>query len=992
MTVPVVESLFVQFRSSGDSGALASVFDRVAPELARVACYLANGDAQAAADLMQATWLGAIERAATWDQDRPLVPWLLGILANQSRSQRREARRVRTGPDAELLGALLANDDPVRASADGEFARLLAAALAELAPPFREVVTLHVQHGLTAKEIGEALGRPAGTVRTQIVRGLDRLRALLPAGLAMTGAATVTLTAQQLARVREVVLAEVPTTSVPQGAWGAGAAVLVAVALVVVGWLGLRQDGPTLSANVGVSASPVVAMESAEPPLHREAVDVPTAVDVAPPQEPKPRRRITVHVRRDEEPKAVAGELVALAGMGGEPRFAVTDAAGDAVFDDVSPSMTWWVYLSGVESNTTVSSRRLPPPDSFVLEATLEVRGGKALCVRVLDAAGKPLADAEVHGNGMQRTQRSWLPLGRTDANGELHLRNQTLAQYRARASGHATSAFAEPRLAGVAAEVVLQMAAPIAPLQGRVLDVDGKPVAAELGTYEFAGSAMAPWFDRTKPDGSFTFDWLGVGHVAFVARVVDAKGTRVALVRTDVPRTEPLEIRLQLAASITVSTSLADGSRAAGETVRARLLTDGSFELPFCNRVTRTGADGRATIGGLPSGRWLVLADFGQAEVKRIVDLAPGGDVTWDVIAPALQPLLLRVLDERGAPLEGWRVGLLDAKGQSLPLQGVTTDTGELHPGTGIRLLPDQPFTIVVCEAYEVGGNLDYPTHRLPGQVADGRRIDVVVPDRSRTAHRLRGRVLDTDGKPVAGNVRAVSQLYWWSGTTEPIGADGTFALGPFPPGRLAIVVQREGKPDYRLGRIEIPIEGDRDLGNVVLAPERRVRASPAERAAVPNDVRLELVREDGSDSYDVDRDSSGTFMSDEVPPGRYLLRGSGRTHCVGAVPVTVGATDVEVTFRCEVAPTLRIEIPLTDEERAQAGWSGPVILRRGGDVIVRRSIFVRFNGRVPTPFTVQVAAPPGTYTVEVDKTGVSVLSAQCELGPDGGTVTLVR
>lgn len=69
-----VETLFRRFRSHSDASALAAVFDRVAPELARVAGYLARGDAQLAADLLQATWLGAIERAASWDDGRPPNP------------------------------------------------------------------------------------------------------------------------------------------------------------------------------------------------------------------------------------------------------------------------------------------------------------------------------------------------------------------------------------------------------------------------------------------------------------------------------------------------------------------------------------------------------------------------------------------------------------------------------------------------------------------------------------------------------------------------------------------------------------------------------------------------------------------------------------------------------------------------------------------------------------------------------------------------------
>ena len=49
------------------------------PRLLRMALHLGRdpGDAE---DLVQATFLTAIEKAATYDASRPLLPWLTGIL------------------------------------------------------------------------------------------------------------------------------------------------------------------------------------------------------------------------------------------------------------------------------------------------------------------------------------------------------------------------------------------------------------------------------------------------------------------------------------------------------------------------------------------------------------------------------------------------------------------------------------------------------------------------------------------------------------------------------------------------------------------------------------------------------------------------------------------------------------------------------------------------------------------------------------------------
>ena len=78
-----VEQLFVRYRKHGDASALAEVFERTAPEILRVGLHFAR-DPAAAEDLLQATFVVAMESAGAFDPERPLVPWLLGILTNQA--------------------------------------------------------------------------------------------------------------------------------------------------------------------------------------------------------------------------------------------------------------------------------------------------------------------------------------------------------------------------------------------------------------------------------------------------------------------------------------------------------------------------------------------------------------------------------------------------------------------------------------------------------------------------------------------------------------------------------------------------------------------------------------------------------------------------------------------------------------------------------------------------------------------------------------------
>ena len=61
-----------------------------------------------------------------------------------------------------------------------ETSRLVAAALAELPEPQREVLVLSYFNGLSHSEIAERLALPLGTVKGRTRLALDRLRTLAP--------------------------------------------------------------------------------------------------------------------------------------------------------------------------------------------------------------------------------------------------------------------------------------------------------------------------------------------------------------------------------------------------------------------------------------------------------------------------------------------------------------------------------------------------------------------------------------------------------------------------------------------------------------------------------------------------------------------------------------------------------------------------------------------------------------------------------------------
>jgi len=193
------DELYMHYVRSGDVGALAEVFDRLAPDLASLARRLVRGREEAE-DLVQETFLVAIERPEGFDESRALEPWLVGIMVNRARAARRVAARI---VDAERLveREVKRPDEEASLAEDRE---ALASAVAELPESLRLVVQAKLDGTGAIASSGE-LGVSDGALRVRLHRALQRLRVSLPAGLAALLAA-VFLGSRGLARIRARVL------------------------------------------------------------------------------------------------------------------------------------------------------------------------------------------------------------------------------------------------------------------------------------------------------------------------------------------------------------------------------------------------------------------------------------------------------------------------------------------------------------------------------------------------------------------------------------------------------------------------------------------------------------------------------------------------------------------------------------------------------------------------------------------------------------------
>jgi RNA polymerase sigma factor (sigma-70 family) len=132
--------------------------------------------AAAADDLAAEAFAIAYARWDSFDQTRPLRPWLYGIASNLAQHQWRSERR-------KLLAYARTGVDPVTSDLDNALGRVdadakrrqLAAALAALRHEDRDILLLHAWAELTDAEIAAALSLPVGTVKSRLHRARAQL-------------------------------------------------------------------------------------------------------------------------------------------------------------------------------------------------------------------------------------------------------------------------------------------------------------------------------------------------------------------------------------------------------------------------------------------------------------------------------------------------------------------------------------------------------------------------------------------------------------------------------------------------------------------------------------------------------------------------------------------------------------------------------------------------------------------------------------------------
>lgn len=984
MNDPEVDLLFRRFRADGDPRAIAALYDRVAPELLLIASHLGTrgGDAE---DLLQATFLAVIESAPTFDPSRRFMPWLVGILVNQARRQRRWRGRH---PDPQRL-AQSGDADPAGLAEAGEFAAELSRQLDQLAPHYRQVLTLRWVHGLTPQEIAHALGLPPDTVKTRLRRGQDILRRALPAGFA---AGLFLLPQVSLASVRERIIAHATQQAATRTAAdrtgpaprlarttpsNAASTVIAGLLLVSVAALLILRTPRDHAAGAGtpMPPHPAATTTAQTAPIDDRTGRSPTparaAAPVISPDSPIERCALSVTLLYHDGDPATGAAVRADREGAADPllceRWVVADAQGIATFAELEPGAWRLTADRGGSAACTLAA-------GIDHHVTVHIPPGIDLIGRVVDE-GQPVADAQLwlsrddvrdEGHGVART----------GGDGRFWLRSITPGRLLSViASGH-TARPLEP-IEGTPGER-REIEFDLRPLRsglvlaGCVTDDAGSPLRARvqigqrLPLLDFTRAVTtrrartAPLVIDTDAEGRFEVRGLLLWQrqVEVFARAQGFAPVHATV--SVVSQRSDLTLRLRRGLEMTGRVTDGAGKPLAGVRVRARdpAIEEPSFAPRWADAVTFTAADGSYNLPGVPPGETYLLATAADGRRLSAVIDAPANP-RFDVMLQPLRSLAGVVMATDGQPLADLAVRALVPRGRIEPTPARTDANGR--------------FTIDNCEDLAHALWIDAPNTPWNGVVAarpgvrpatsTGDPIQVIVPRENVPSASIVGRIVDADGSPCGARL-GLESLTRSQVFANVDATTGVFRIGPVPALLGGYLLYAETATGALLTRADIrPAPGQTlDLGDLVARPPahliltaRRTDGSPVDGCVITAPA--------GGPPLDALQLRQGRAERTNLTPGPTCLHL--RDEHLGLIAQTIDLA-AGVTTRLELVadPGAPVEValihpPVVFELAVDIAWcdaSGAVLCRD------------RLRFGADEPWRLRQALAPGSYLLRAD------------------------
>lgn len=869
-----LEELFERYRRRGDLAALGAVFDRTAPALLGIAAHLC-GNRHDAEDAVQATWLRAIETAGTWDAQRPLAPWLVGILAHRARQRRAAAARR---PDPARVAVPSAPAEPSAAAGANELGDAVAASIEGLPEPYQPVLRLHLLDGRDPHEIATALRRRPGTVRSQLARGLRGLRRLLPAGFAAAAGAQST---PALGAMRAAVLASAGATA-PATATATTLAiggmlmkkltVVAALAAVILVWLAWPRDtaapaSPASSAAVSDHAAVQQAAADAAAGATLPAAGGEQRIALEPPPTAAASSgnlRVRVVWRHGQRPAAGVAVFVEPGGATARrfaPRRADTGADGVAHFAELPAGRYTvdchrWEYGNRVQVAIAAGAEA---SCEFALDGLLTVTG------LVVDGAGRPIAGARIVVGASDPRE-----LATADDQGRFEL-GSLGAEVRlgARAAGFAPSPlFAVPPAAGGrVGELRIVLEPDGGCLVCTVADAGGRPLAdaaVSVGPGHFQQrKGDVPWIVSTDRQGRAVFDGVAAGEVeVFAWAPGQAPWRGSAALRGGA--TAELPIALLPGASLRGQVRDRDGRALPGATVAVGRTGSAAQQQfgPFAFQYAVTDAEGSYRLDGLTPGSIDATASLVRDEVSGTVTAAAGEVATWNPELPVREMLSGIVLGPDGAGVpdaiveahsrgrSGWNdFEVADARGR-FQLRGFDR-AQPLHVEVRMDYLPVARFDLPVPE--------------------QGELVLRLATD-PRAGGRIAGAVVDAGGQPLPLAEITVLMRDYGSSPQFRAGDGGRFDFGPLPAAEYDLLIRADGHARHRTGWRRVAAGATTDFGSIALQPGGSVEVRLRGEVQPAKSVYLAVLDAAGEGKGHVEvRDGRGSLG--HLAAGRYEL-----------------------------------------------------------------------------------------------------------------------
>ena len=925
------------------------------------------GDA-AADDVVQETLVVALAKPPT--RGGPLRPWLGGVARNVARMATRG--RVRREKREHTVAGEPVPDVPTPEElvARVELQHRVAKLVLELPEPLRGTLLLRYVEGLDASEIARAQGIPAGTVRSRIKDGLDRVRASLDAEHGGDRRRWVAVLAPPLAAVPGGTAALVGGLLVKTSLKIALGIVIAAVLLLASRLAGLwgGGDGEAARSPAAVVAKPV----SAPTPVSGEARAPAPSTRALPSfhdDDPEGTLRLEGQVI-DEREAPVAGARVAI--DTNPPRVVETEADGAFVFTGLSPRD---YQLEAAAGELYAGPARLRLTDDAE-PVTLRMRRGGSVEVTVTEREG----GAAVQGAVVElRSTLVWSAT--TDASGVARLRGvgAVWAPLAARADGFAPAAMmiSTAGAADVTERVAIRLSRGPA-LAGRVVDETGAPVAGARVVPAPASEPLPVVDPRrdgvvTRADGRFTIPAVAPGTWRLTATHRDHAPTTTDPIAVAGERVRD-DVEIVLARGAVVRGVVKERSGQPVAAADVSVVAQG-FVAWRARRQVFTDADGRFELRGLPRRAVDVVAQHARGSSPiASVDLAARREHEVELVLDHGGTIAGVVVDEAGTPVGDapvvvepeWSGGTEDLVAWTVRgVQHAVTDQGGSFAFSG---LPDGAYRLRAARPGAPVSALDLA--RSVSARPGGEPVRIVIP----ADGRIVGKVAFADGSAPSSFHAALG----WARAVPFASDDGAFELVA-QAGPHTLTISGLGFVETRR---EVVVTGGAktDVGTIVVAAGRSIsgrvldaRGVPVEKAKV---VAGSLLTGGGSELY-VPDESIGARDTETDGDGRFVLAGFSTT----AVTVVAGKDGVGRSASIRIPPgtdsaTLDLVLAPT------TGLDGTIT--RDGKPVADTIVIAQPVGATGSNFFV-ATGPDGSFAIDSLAPGAYVVYPM--LGGGGGS-----